>query len=92
MGELMRVVETELIRSLPSIIVMIFGNHYLTKYKYMNMEREAVIVEREVRRRKAIAAHQRIVARSEIIKNRTDTQVSSVDLIRDLREGKERRN
>jgi hypothetical protein len=49
-------------------------------------------VEREVRRRKAWAAHQRIIARSEIIKNRTNTQVSSVSLIRNLREGRERRD
>ncbi|MBW4598052.1 MAG: hypothetical protein KME29_00155 [Calothrix sp. FI2-JRJ7] len=49
-------------------------------------------VERELRRRKGIAAHQRIVARSQKIKNRTDTQESSIDLIRNLREGKERRD
>ncbi|WP_158632887.1 hypothetical protein [Dulcicalothrix desertica] len=52
------------------------------------MEREAV--EREVRRRKAIAAHQRIVARSEIIKSRTGLQESSISLIRNIREGQER--
>lgn len=43
-------------------------------------------LEREIRYRKGIAAHHRIVARRESIKRRTGTQQSSTTLIRQLRE------
>jgi hypothetical protein len=48
-------------------------------------------VTREVRRRKALAAHQRIVARSAEVEELTSIQTSSLGLIRQLREGEERR-
>jgi len=48
-------------------------------------------VEREVRRRRGWAAHQRIIARSETIKAKTGIQPASTELIRSLREGEERR-
>jgi predicted CopG family antitoxin len=44
-------------------------------------------VEQEVRRRKAWAAHQRIIARSEAVKAKTGIQSASTDLIRNLRKG-----
>lgn len=44
-------------------------------------------MEREVSRRKGLAAHHRIIARREEIKHKTGTQPSSVGLIRQLREG-----
>jgi predicted CopG family antitoxin len=46
----------------------------------------------EVRRRKALAAHQRIVARSAEVEAQTGIQASSVSLIRQLREGEGRRD
>lgn len=46
--------------------------------------------EREVRYRRGLAAHQRIVARREQIKRKTGTQPSSINLIRQLREGEAR--
>ncbi len=49
-------------------------------------------ITREVRRRKALAAHQRIVARSAEVEANTGIQSSSVDLIRQLREGEGRRD
>ncbi|BAZ27032.1 hypothetical protein NIES4073_79470 [Kalymmatonema gypsitolerans NIES-4073] len=48
-------------------------------------------VEQEVRRRKAWAAHQRIIARSEAVKAKTGMQPASTDLIRSFREGEGRR-
>lgn len=42
---------------------------------------------REVSRRKGLSAHSRIIARREKIKQKTGTQPSSVDLIRQLRAG-----
>jgi hypothetical protein len=42
---------------------------------------------REVSRRKGLSAHRRIIARRERIKQKTGTQPSSVDLIRQLRAG-----
>jgi hypothetical protein len=47
---------------------------------------------REVRRRRALAAHQRIVARSAEVEAKTGIQPSSVDLIRQLRAGDGRRD
>lgn len=44
--------------------------------------------EREVRYRRGLAVHQRIVARREQIERKTGTQPSSINLIRQLREGK----
>ncbi|KJH70317.1 hypothetical protein [Aliterella atlantica] len=41
--------------------------------------------EREVSHRKGLAAYQRIIDRREKIKQKTDTQLSSVNLIRQLR-------
>ncbi|KYC37927.1 hypothetical protein WA1_05380 [Scytonema hofmannii PCC 7110] len=46
----------------------------------------------EVRRRRALAAHQRIVARSAEVEAKTGIQSSSVDLIRQLRAGEGRRD
>ena len=48
-------------------------------------------VEQEVRRRRAWAAHKRIIARSEAVKAKTGIQPASWDLIRSLREGDKRR-
>ncbi|MBD2593529.1 hypothetical protein H6G74_04195 [Nostoc spongiaeforme FACHB-130] len=47
-------------------------------------------LEREVKRRRGWAAHQRILARSEIVKAKTGIQPASTDLIRSLREDKGR--
>lgn len=49
-------------------------------------------IAREVRRRRALAAHQRIVARSAEVEAKTGIQSSSVDLIRQLRAGEGRRD
>jgi hypothetical protein len=49
-------------------------------------------IAREVRRRRSLAAHQRIVARSAEVEAKTGIQLSSVDLIRQLRAGEERRD
>ncbi|MBD2449137.1 hypothetical protein H6G76_18650 [Nostoc sp. FACHB-152] len=49
-------------------------------------------LEREVKRRRGWAAHQRIIARSEIIKAKTGIQPASTDLIRSLREDQGRRD
>ncbi|MEA5576159.1 YlcI/YnfO family protein [Anabaena sp. UHCC 0451] len=46
----------------------------------------------EVRRRRALAAHQRIVARSAEVEAKTGMQSSSVNLIRQLRAGEGRRD
>lgn len=48
-------------------------------------------VKREVQRRQTLAAHQRIVARSAAIEQQTGVQPSSLELIRQLREGEGRR-
>lgn len=48
-------------------------------------------LEREVRRRRGWAAHQRIIARSEAVKAKTGIQPASTDLIRSLRESEGRR-
>jgi predicted CopG family antitoxin len=47
---------------------------------------------REVRRRRSLAAHQRIVARSAEVEAATGIQSTSVDLIRQLRSGEGRRD
>ncbi|MBD2387658.1 YlcI/YnfO family protein [Cylindrospermum sp. FACHB-282] len=47
-------------------------------------------IAREVRRRRSLAAHQRIVARSAEVEAATGIQSSSVELIRQLRAGEER--
>ncbi|MBD2292582.1 hypothetical protein H6G06_03555 [Anabaena sphaerica FACHB-251] len=49
-------------------------------------------IAREVRRRRALAAHQRIVARSAEVEATTGIQSTSVDLIRQLRAGEGRRD
>lgn len=49
-------------------------------------------ITREVRRRRSLAAHQRIVARSAEVEAKTGIQPSSVDLIRELRAGEGRRD
>ncbi|MEH1871490.1 YlcI/YnfO family protein [Nostoc sp.] len=49
-------------------------------------------LEREVSRRRGWAAHQRIIARSEIVKAKTGIQPASTDLIRSLREDEGRRD
>jgi predicted CopG family antitoxin len=48
-------------------------------------------VEREVRRRRAMAAHKSIVARRAEIKAKTGVQPDATALIRALREGEKRR-
>ncbi len=48
-------------------------------------------IAREVQRRKTLAAHQRILARSAEVEEQTGIQPSSVDLIRQLRNGEGRR-
>ena len=47
-------------------------------------------LEREVRYRRGLAAHRRIVERREKIRRKTGTQPNSTDLIRQLREGSQR--
>jgi hypothetical protein len=49
-------------------------------------------IAREVRRRRSLAAHQRIVARSAEVEAATGIQPSSLDLIRQLRAGERRRD
>jgi predicted CopG family antitoxin len=49
-------------------------------------------LEHEVRRRRALTAHQSIVARRAQIKARTGVQPEATALIRSLREGEERRD
>ncbi|MGI2907505.1 YlcI/YnfO family protein [Tolypothrix sp. VBCCA 56010] len=49
-------------------------------------------LEKEVRRRRGWAAHQRIIARSETVKAKTGIQRTSGDLIRSFREGEKRRD
>lgn len=49
-------------------------------------------IAREVRRRRGIVAHQRIVARSAEVEAQTGIQSNSVDLIRQLRDGEGRRD
>jgi hypothetical protein len=49
-------------------------------------------IAREVRRRRSLAAHQRIVALSAEVEAKTGIQPSSVDLIRQLRAGEGRRD
>ena len=43
-------------------------------------------ITREVRRRKALAAHQRIVARSAEVEGQTGVQASSLELLHQLRQ------
>jgi len=47
-------------------------------------------LQREVRYRRGLVAHHRIVARREEIRKKTGTQPGSVGLIRQLREGESR--
>lgn len=49
-------------------------------------------IAREVRRRRSLRAHQRIVARSAEVEATTGIQSSSADLIRQLRSGEGRRD
>ncbi len=49
-------------------------------------------IAREVRRRRSLAAHQRIVARSAEVEAKTGIQPNSVDLIRQLRADEGRRD
>jgi len=49
-------------------------------------------IAREVRHRRSLAAHQRIVARSAEVEAKTGIQPNSVDLIRQLRSGEGRRD
>jgi hypothetical protein len=75
-----------------------FPSDLLTKARSLKKGNESFndlvvdAVEREVRRRKGWAAHQRIVARSESVKTKTGIQPTSTDLIRSLREGEGRRD
>ncbi|MFB2876952.1 YlcI/YnfO family protein [Floridanema aerugineum] len=49
-------------------------------------------IAREVKRRRSLAAHQRIVARSSEVEAKTGIQQSSVELIRQLRTNEGRRD
>lgn len=49
-------------------------------------------IAREVKRRRSLAAHQRIVARSAEVEAKTGIQQSSVELIRQLRTNEGRRD
>ncbi len=49
-------------------------------------------IAREVKRRRSLAAHQRIVARSAQVEAKTGIQQSSVELIRQLRTNEGRRD
>ena len=61
--------------------------------KHLQANRESfneLVIEaitREVRRRKALAAHERIVIRSTEVEQQTGIQASSLDLIHGLRKG-----
>lgn len=63
----------------------------LIQVKLYNLQNESLndlaiaALERELSRRKGLAAHQRIIDRREKIKQKTGIQPSSVDLIRQLR-------
>lgn len=62
----------------------------LKLHKSQNESLNDVVIkalEREIRYRKSLAAHHRIVARRESIRRRTGIQQSSATLIRQLREG-----
>lgn len=65
--------------------------------KHLQSNRESfneLVIEaitREVRRRKALAAHERIVIRSAEVEQQTGVQASSLDLIHDLRASEGRR-
>lgn len=71
-----------------------FPTHLLSQLRLHKSQDESLndviikAIEREVRYRRSWAAHQRIVARCEQIRQKTGIQPSSVDLIRQLREGK----
>ncbi|AFZ59806.1 hypothetical protein H6G54_05670 [Anabaena cylindrica FACHB-243] len=73
-----------------------FPSELLAKARKLKEGRESFndliveAVEREVRRRRGWAAHQRIIARSETIEARTGIQPTSIDMIRSLREGEGR--
>ncbi|MGM3305083.1 YlcI/YnfO family protein [Anabaena sp. WFMT] len=73
-----------------------FPSELLAKARKLKEGRESFndliveAVEREVRRRRGWAAHQRIIARSETIKAKTGIQPTSIDMIRSLREGEGR--
>jgi hypothetical protein len=65
------------------------------KLKFVSESLNDLVVEalaREVRHRRGWAAHQRIIARSEIVKAKTGIQPNSSDLIRSFREGEKRRD
>lgn len=74
-----------------------FPSELLAKARKLKKDKESFndliveTVEREVRRRRGWAAHQRIIARSKTIKTRTGIQPTSTDIIRSLREGEDRR-
>ncbi|MBD2567999.1 YlcI/YnfO family protein [Anabaena lutea] len=74
-----------------------FPSELLAKARKLKKDKESFndliveAVEREVRRRRGWAAHQRIIARSETIKAKTGIQPTSTDMIRSLREGEDRR-
>ncbi|MBD2230444.1 YlcI/YnfO family protein [Phormidium tenue] len=69
----------------------------LEQAKHFQASRESLnelvieAIAREVQRRKTLAAHQRILARSAEVEGQTGIQPSSVDLIRQLRGGEGRR-
>jgi hypothetical protein len=58
------------------------GSFFEGSESFNEMVVEAIT--REVRRRRSLAAHQRIVARSAEVEAKTEIQSSSVDLIRQL--------
>jgi hypothetical protein len=77
-------------------ITIRFPANLLTKARSLKEGSESLndlvveAVEREVRRRRAWAAHKRIVARSEAVKAKTGIQPASTTMIRSLREGEGR--
>ncbi|MGB7381307.1 MAG: YlcI/YnfO family protein [Rivularia sp. (in: cyanobacteria)] len=78
-------------------ITIRFPANLLTKARSLKQESESlndlvvVALESFLRQRKALAAHQRIVARSEAVKVKTGVKPASTDIILSFREGKERR-
>jgi hypothetical protein len=73
-----------------------FPTHLLAQVRLHKSQGESLndliikALEREVRYRQGLAAHHRIVARREKIREKTGTQPNSTNLIRQLREGEAR--
>jgi len=74
---------------LPADLLKQAKRFQLNRESFNELVVEAVM--REVQRRQALAAHQRIVARSAEVEEQTGIQPSSLELIRQMREGEGRR-